>query len=104
MTLISRGWFLSAAAVVSVFAAHAPAAAQSWTIAPPDVESAVITASGFPADCVFEAWAVLGYDSNLVSLGAALTDAGGAFAATFRFPPAARVRHCLLYTSDAADE
>jgi len=89
MTLISRGWFLSAAVVVSVFAAHEPAAAQSWTIAPPDGESAVITASGFPAGCVFEAWAVLGYDSNLVSLGAALTDAGGAFAATFRFPPAA---------------
>jgi hypothetical protein len=82
-----KGWFVVAAVVALV--ASKRAEAQTWTIAPPDGESAVISASGFPPDCPFEAWAVLGYDSNLVSLGGASTDAGGAFAVNFRFPPAA---------------
>src|SRR5262245_2388997 len=85
----NRLFVLTAAVLVSAFAVSRPADAQTWTIAPPDGETAVITASGFPAGCSFEAWAVLGYDSNLASLGAAFTDAGGAFAFNFLFPPAA---------------
>lgn len=84
-----NGWFVVAAVVVSVLAASKPAAAQTWTIAPPESDGAVITVSGFPAGCTFEAWAVLGYDSSLVSLGVGFTDTGGTFAANFRFPPAA---------------